>query len=317
MQKHTFIAGDWGTSNLRLYLCEWSSQSGEQVLEVRHGKGIKQLENDFEETFFELTADWFTQHGKVPVILSGMVGSNIGWKEAPYLRCPLSVDDIVDGRLSFTARGIEFSILAGLKTSNPLGLPDVMRGEELQILGWAQLNAMKSSESRLFILPGTHNKWVLCQGERIKTFLTAFTGELYGLLREKSVLIAAPQETPLNQTAFMRGVAVIEGLEGGHLPHTLFSTRSLQVLGEMSSDDAPSYLSGLITASDVVGATALFLKNSTHTPKITIIGEPILSEQYKLVLNHFKLPADDCNPADAATAAYQLIYRALYHSQPG
>ena len=230
MQKNIFIAGDWGTSNLRLYLCEWSAEAGEKTLDICYGNGITKLDHSFSDTFFSLTNSWFNEHGSMPVILSGMVGSNIGWREAPYLECPISINDIVDGRLSFIERDIEFSILPGLKTLNPLGLPDIMRGEELQILGWSQLNSNSSMNRQLFLLPGTHNKWVEVAGGQVQNFLTAFTGELYSLLINHSVLIAEPVQADLDQKSFRRGVNTIKNLRGAHIPHALFSTRSLQAV---------------------------------------------------------------------------------------
>ena len=124
-QTSRFIAGDWGTSNLRLYLCEYSLNGVSQILETRFGPGIGQLNGDFEGEFFKLGQDWLGQYGPLPVLLSGMVGSTIGWKDAPYLSCPVNAEQLAASRVSFKARGVSFSILAGLKTLNPLGMLDV------------------------------------------------------------------------------------------------------------------------------------------------------------------------------------------------
>lgn len=300
-----FIAGDWGTSNLRLYLCKYID-SGSTILETRYGPGISEINEDFEAKFFNLTEDWLNNHGSVPVILSGMIGSNIGWKEAPYLLCPISSTDISAGRVSFNARDIEFSILAGLRTNNPLGLPDVMRGEELQLLGWLRVNQKtNNTQPHLFALPGTHNKWVLSDKGRIENFLTGFTGELFAILKRNSILIRDDSAISFDKAAFMQGVMAAGEAQ---LVHTLFSTRSKQVLGEIANKDGLSYLSGLIAASDVRGALDIFGNDAP----ITIIGEAMLSEQYALVLGHFGIQADSCNPAEIAIAGFETIYQHLY-----
>ena len=302
-----FIAGDWGTSNLRLYLCEYRETEPSVILDTRFGPGVGEINGDFENKFFNLSQDWLDQHGAMPVLLSGMIGSTIGWKDAPYLSCPVDAAQIASGRLSFQTRGIDFSILAGLKTSNPLGSPDVMRGEELQLLGWMRLNQAATGR-RLFALPGTHNKWTLAEDGIISNFLTAFTGELFALLRHNSMLISDDNAIAFNQEVFMQGVAAIENIGEAHLVHTLFSTRSKQVLGEMASVDSLSYLSGMITAADIIGASKLF----PNVDSVTVIGETALTEQYLLVLDHIGITAMACNPAEIAIAGFETIYQTIY-----
>lgn len=305
--QHVFIAGDWGTSNLRLYLCQYNQGRASSILETRFGPGISQINDDFEDKFFNLTQDWLDQYSGAPVLLSGMIGSTIGWKDAPYLTCPVGVDQITEGRVSFTARGVEFSILAGLRTHNPLNAPDVMRGEELQMLGWMRAQNT-ATERQLFALPGTHNKWTLVENNVIINFLTAFTGELFAVLRNNSILITDQNTIGFNKDVFMQGVSAIEQLGDAQLLHALFATRSKQVLGEMASTDALSYLSGLITAADVLGATRLFNEQDS----VTIIGEPTLAEHYMTALNHFGIEGETCDPTEIAIAGFETIYQHLY-----
>lgn len=303
-----FIAGDWGTSNLRLYLCEYRV-SGSTILDTRFGAGISEINNDFEDRFFNLTQDWFDSNADLPVLLSGMVGSTIGWKEAPYLNCPVSAQQIAEGRISFRARGVNFSILAGLRAINPLGAPDVMRGEELQLLGW--MRAQSDSDGRtLFALPGTHNKWAISENGEVSNFLTAFTGELFALLRNHSILISEQSSFSFNEAAFNEGLRAIQGMGPAQLVHLLFTTRAKQVLGEITAADGSSYLSGLIIGADVKGALSLF----TDYQSITIIGEPTLTEHYKLALRHFGQQAQSCDPASIAIAGFESIYQEIFHS---
>lgn len=307
MTKPThFIAGDWGTSNLRLYLCQHKASGQSQILDTQFGPGISQINNNFEETFFNICNDWLTQHGAMPVLLSGMVGSTIGWKDAPYLDCPVNAQDIAKGRVTFRARGLEFSILAGLRTQNPLGMPDVMRGEELQMLGW--LAQQKTTpKSQLFALPGTHNKWTLVEDGTIQNFLTAFTGELFAILKNHSILITDQSKEDLNEDAFLSGVQAAEKMAEAQLLHSLFSTRSQQVLGLMPSADAPSYLSGLIIGSDVKGARNVF----SNINSVTVIADPRLCQLYDLSLQHFGVECRTCDPAEIAISGFETIYQHL------
>src|SRR5579883_1931070 len=128
MTRAAFIAGDWGTSRLRLYLCD---QTG-QVLARGEGEGASAP--DCAGRFAAAVADWDRSHGALPALLSGMVGSTIGWREVPYLHCPAKPSAIAAAALRFDVEGRAVAILPGLSCTATTGAPDVMRGEETQIL---------------------------------------------------------------------------------------------------------------------------------------------------------------------------------------
>ena len=335
MTESLFIAGDWGTTHLRLYLFQHHHRQPLTILASQMGPGVAQLksqvdsqvESNFEQVFFDLAGHWLDKHGPMPVILSGMVGSNIGWHAAPYIDCPASGKQIVAGRTAFNARGIEFSIISGLRTTNPLGTPDLMRGEELQLLGWMGAvdgpeNTLKSAQ--LVVLPGTHNKWALVRGGKIETFVTALTGELYSLLQNHSVLIANTESADFSDDIFMQGVKLATTLESGQLLQALFATRSRQVLGELSELHASSYLSGLLIGSDVVGSLALMEKEIVGKEivgkqiaaisSIVLIGDSALSRCYQLALESVGIKAELRDATEIAVSGYEAIYQALYPS---
>ena len=319
MAESLFIAGDWGTTNLRLYLCQQAANQGLTIVATQMGPGVSQVSDNFEQIFFDLAGDWLNEYGPMPVILSGMVGSNIGWQAAPYTDCPASAEQIVNGRTAFNARGIAFSIISGLRTINPLGTADLMRGEELQLLGWMGSDAAAKSESKaaqLVALPGTHNKWALVQGGKIETFVTALTGELYSLLQNHSVLIASAESADFSADIFVQGVKVATTLESGQLLQALFATRSRQVLGELSELHASSYLSGLLIGSDVVGSLALMEKQMGAISSVDLIGDSALSRCYQLALESVGIKAEISDATEIAMNGYEAIYRALYPSLP-
>ena len=80
MTVPAFIAGDWGTSNLTLALCDEDGNA----LETRKGPGAANSRGRFAEVFDELAADWLKSPGPLPSVLCGMVGSAFGWREAPH-----------------------------------------------------------------------------------------------------------------------------------------------------------------------------------------------------------------------------------------
>lgn len=313
MTESVFIAGDWGTTHLRLYLCSHSRNMPPTILASQMGPGVSQISDDFEQVFFDLAGDWLREHGPMPVILSGMVGSNIGWHVAPYIECPASAEQIVSGRIEFNARGIAFSIISGLQTINPLGAPDLLRGEELQLLGWMSA-AADIKTPQLIVLPGTHNKWALVQDGKIEIFVTALTGELYSLLQNHSVLIANAESADFSADIFMQGVVVATTLESGQLLQALFATRSRQVLGELSERYAAAYLSGLLIGSDVVGSLALMEKQMGAISSVLLIGDPALSRCYQLALEFVGIDTELGDAAQIAICGYGAIYESLYRA---
>ena len=110
MSRSPFIAGDWGTTRLRLMLC-----NNEQTLECREGPGIAQMPvrepAAYWRTVSELAAPWIQEQGALPIWLSGMVGSRNGWVEVPYIDCPAGPDSIAASLLRLTAGDHEIAIV--------------------------------------------------------------------------------------------------------------------------------------------------------------------------------------------------------------
>ncbi len=180
MTKAAFIAGDWGTSRLRLYLCDAAGG----VLARTEGEGA--AVGGHAERFAAAVADWDAAYGRLPAVLGGMVGSTIGWKEVPYLVCPARPRAIAGAALRFQQDGRAIVIVPGLKCAGPI--PDVMRGEEVQILGALRLRPDLAQGRHIFCLPGTHAKWVTVADGEVTDFHTTLSGELFELLRKHSVL---------------------------------------------------------------------------------------------------------------------------------
>ena len=251
MSEAAFIAGDWGTSRLRLYLCEASGN----VLARGEGEGASVP--DCAGRFATAVAAWDKAHGQLPAVLAGMVGSTIGWREVPYLKCPAKPAAIADAALRFEAGGRAIAILPGLSCKGKTGAPDVMRGEETQILGALRLHPNLAKGRHVFCLPGTHAKWVVVGNGAVTQFQTALSGELFELLRRHSVLARDSADVDPQSAAFALGLDFARANRKTDLLHLLFGTRSRVVTGEMAKSDAGSYLSGLVLGKDIATAMAL------------------------------------------------------------
>jgi 2-dehydro-3-deoxygalactonokinase len=301
MSAPAYIAGDWGTSNLRLRLCAADGVA----LESRQGPGAADSRGRFAEVFDELTADWRARHGALPSLLCGMAGSTFGWREAPYLPCPEELDSVAG---SLVAARADVHIVPGMRCTNPLGGPDVMRGEETQLLGAIAAMPALSHGRRLVCMPGTHTKWVALHDGTVIEFLTVPTGEVFKLLCEHSVLVR-DRAAPIEHRApdFERGLADVARHPEVSVLHRLFQSRSLRLDGQLTAESAPSWTSGVLVGTDVVGALPLFA--SSEGP-VHIIADPLLGALYAAALAKFGR-ASALIPGDEAAFAGLARVRAL------
>ena len=157
MGAENFIGGDWGTSHLRLFLCDGQGA----LLDSRTGPGAAEASGHFSDVFASLAAHWEGSLGTLPAVLCGMVGSSIGWVQAPYVVCPAIPEEIADACVLL--RGGNVHIIPGLSCRNRFDAPDFLRGEETQILGALHLAPILRHGRWLICLPGTHTKWALLE----------------------------------------------------------------------------------------------------------------------------------------------------------
>jgi 2-dehydro-3-deoxygalactonokinase len=310
MTREHYIAGDWGTSRLRLTLCR-----GEQVLETRQGPGIGALREPAAAALRPLIAGWRETYGLLPLVLCGMAGSRNGWRETAYLPCPADLRALGEAALRFEADDAPVAIAPGLSCRSRLGAPDLMRGEETQIAGALALHARLATGRHLLCLPGTHTKWAYLTDGQVRDFLTALTGELFALLRDGSTLTRAAQPNAQRPTpssaaddakdGFDTGLEAAAGLGTASLPHALFAVRSRQLVEGRSHDWALAHLSGLMIGADVRGATPLFGAKG----EIVLIGDGALNERYALALRRFDLAASCLDGEQCALAGLRTLWR--------
>jgi 2-dehydro-3-deoxygalactonokinase len=262
------IAVDWGTSSLRGALLD---EAGQVLDEKSAPLGIVNLPNgDFAGTFASLFAGWMAPAG-TSCLISGMAGSRQGWAEAPYVACPAGPDDLAQ-HLHWIEPG-RIAIVPGLSDTEA-DVPDVMRGEEVQIFGAMRLAGLADG---LFVLPGTHSKWATVRGGRVTGFRTYMTGEVYGLFGGYSILARTlDADAPLDAAAFRRGVARAGNGEG--LLHNAFGVRALALFGRLSPAESASYLSGLLIGEE------LDRQQLPASREVIVIGASALVERYALAL---------------------------------
>src|SRR5215212_6605254 len=171
-----FVVVDWGTSSFR----SWLMSDGETLAESRGGEGMLHCAAAGAGGFAAVLRDHLARLGaaaEAPVLICGMAGARQGWVEAPYLKTPTPLDALHEGAIRVEAPG-DIRILPGIAQARA-EQPDVMRGEETQLLG-----VTEPDFSGLVCIPGTHSKWVRIEDGQVVEFSTHMTGELFSVIAE-------------------------------------------------------------------------------------------------------------------------------------
>jgi 2-dehydro-3-deoxygalactonokinase len=257
MSAGPFIAIDWGTTNRRTYRIE----DGAVTDTERDALGVTSV-TDFAGELAAIRS----RLGDLPVLMAGMVGSTIGWREAPYVAAPAGLDELSANLLRIDDRT---AIVPGISFSDG-SRGDVMRGEEVQLLG--AVAAGMAPGNAMLVQPGTHCKWVEMADGHIARFTTAMTGELFALLRKHSILSA---QLGADVTV---GPAFIDGAREGakrDLTASLFGIRAAKLLGLRDDAEAASFASGLIIGADVAARVAEKRFDTAY-----VLADPTLGELY-------------------------------------
>lgn len=280
MSPGPFLAIDWGTTNRRVFLIE----GGTVRRTERDDRGVTSVED-----FAGEAAGIRARFGDLPMLMAGMVGSRIGWREASYVPAPAGIAELAANLLRIDART---AIVPGVSNASP---PDVMRGEEVQLLG--AIEAGTVPRDALIVQPGTHCKWAEMRAGRISGFVTAMTGELFALLRAHSLLAGQLAGEAAPGAAFDEGVA--EGRKRD-LAASLFGIRAAGLLG--GREDAASYASGLLIGSDV----AARLEHRRHE-LVHILADPLLGRLYARAIEANGCAARIADSHDAFVAGIVAI----------
>lgn len=285
-----YIAVDWGSTNLRAWLYQ-----GEQCLESRQSEaGVTRLNGKSPAAVLaEVTQHW--RDSATPVVMAGMVGSNVGWKIAPYLPVPAYFSAIGE---QLTSVGDNIWIIPGLCVSRDDN-HNVMRGEETQLLG-----ARTLSPSSVYVMPGTHCKWVQADAEQIHDFRTVMTGELHHLLLTHSLVGAGLPEQETSSEAFAAGLE--RGIASPDVLPQLFEVRASHVLGNLPREQVSEFLSGLLIGAEVASMCDFV----AHEQAITIVAGASLTSRY---VQAFRAVGRDVATVSGDTA-FQAGIRSIAHA---
>lgn len=278
---------DWGTTSFRAFLVDESSQV---IDSIENERGIQVLSAGQHEG--ELTTHitpWLATHGPMTILALGMITSRNGWVEVPYVSCPAGPADLAAGIIyKDLGDGSQVCFLPGINDPARAPYPDVMRGEETQIVGFGLGTGLT------LVLPGTHSKWARAENGRIARFQTFVTGELYALLSQHSFI--AKTATPVdeqNMQDFDLGVLAAKSdlPEAAALPTLLFSARTGMLARKLAPNQTRDYVSGLLIGHEFRCAIACGW--ITPGSQIGIVGNDGLNALYSRTAALFDLQVID------------------------
>jgi 2-dehydro-3-deoxygalactonokinase len=301
----TFLSCDWGTTTLRLRVAEGRPPTA--AAEVRLDEGAARIhallvedpsgpsrEERFEGVLRRACGELARAAGSAfprhaPIVISGMAGSSIGWREVPYAETPFPLDGsgaCLERVASIThqAGRHEAMIIGGLRTAG-----DVMRGEETEVLGLlSDPDFVRLRDGCLLVLPGTHSKHVHIDKGSIRSFSTYMTGELFALLQEVGILRHSVARAPAGEGAsrVLEDPALADALRLGArhsstraLSGALFQVRVNSLLGGMDAARNLWFLSGVLMGAEVADA----LERPHPSLPIALAGGKALSRPYSIV----------------------------------
>lgn len=293
-----YIAVDWGSSNFRAL----SVRNGQVIRTVEASCGVGTCQRETLPSVLrqqlQRLDDAYDE--SLPVLLCGMIGSNIGIADAGYLELPLSFR-------ALTGRGRELpGILPNPLTLRP-GICDrrvseICRGEEMQLAG-----ALTLTDSQVFAAVGTHSKWMTVDRtqQRVDSLRTLMTGELYHLVLNHAIVGKGLPSQITSTAAFLDGIATANTVAQGEstLVCELFRCRGRYILGDLAPASAGSWLSGLLIGHEI-------LQGHPAHETVCFIGSRALLPLYRQACDALAL---SCTTLDAETALIAGLNEVFRH----
>jgi 2-dehydro-3-deoxygalactonokinase len=291
------IGIDWGSTNLRAFRF---NDAGEVIERRTSPEGVLRVQNkSFDKVLREKVGDWL-ETGETRILLCGMVGSRQGWIEVKYVSCPAGITELANAVMEAPFSGAKVFVIPGVAGFDACGVPEVMRGEETQVMGMVQT----CNGSGLICLPGTHSKWVRFTDGMIESFMTCMTGDVYAALRANTILgRSMTVNDAIDNDVFLRGVD--RSVNTGGLLHHLFGVRALTLMDQLKEDSSASYLSGLLIGHEV---------RAVMPPKahVHLVGDPRLCSLYSQAIQScggsFTVEEEDASARGLAAIGRKLLW---------
>lgn len=294
------IGVNWGSSNFRAYRIDGEGRLRD---EFSRPAGVASLKRPGMQALMEELAALWPRGG--PIYASGMIGSNIGWVEVPYAPAPADIAAVAQRAQAASMGGVDLRIVPGISCRRGFdGGPDIMRGEEIELFGFAALNPAWNG---LVALPGTHTKWVRFEAGCITGFFTSMSGEIYDRLTAAGLLSSIVEGEACDGPAFRDGVGTALQRKLG-MAALLFGARARVIQGMLGKQEAASYLRGLLIGSELADARAIHPE--LGRAPVPLIGSGPLCALYASALSTIGAESRFVDSREACVRGFSALHAA-------
>ena len=300
MSQAAYVAVDWGTSSFRLWLM---NRAGDVLAESRSQEGMMAAARTGFPTVLQSHLDAVSAADHLPVVICGMAGARQGWVEAGYIDTPAPLASILQRAIPVPGQPRDIRILPGIAQRHPKA-PDVMRGEETQLLG-----ALGADGEAVVCMPGTHSKWATVRGGTVERFTTFMTGELFSAISRETILslAVADADEAVDTQAFKS--AVVAAFETpAFAANLLFQARSGQLLFGGTPASARERISGTLIGLELAAGLA----SDGARRGITLVASGSLGELYRLAFDTLSVAVQSIDSEDACRRGLAIAARAIW-----
>lgn len=304
MTEPAFVAVDWGTSSFRLWLID---RAGAVLAERRSDEGMLVAAKAGFAGVLQAHLAAVAAPAALPVLVCGMAGAKTGWVEAGYVATPAPLAAILDQAVRVPDAVRDVRILPGIAQRDAKA-PDVMRGEETQLLGALGLHA---KDEALVCMPGTHSKWVRVKDGIVTRFSTFMTGELFGAVSRETILsLAVAGAAEAEDIASFKAAVQAAHDAPAFAANLLFGVRARQLLFGGTPAQARETLSGTLIGVELAAG----LSGAMPKQGITLIASGRLANSYRHAFEALSVTVTSIDADEAVRRGLSMAAAAIWTS---
>lgn len=302
MTEPAYVAVDWGTSSFRLWLV---GRDGEVLAERRSAEGMLAAAGSGFPAVLQAHLAAVEAPDHLPVLVCGMAGARTGWVEAGYVDTPAPLAAVLRHAVRVGGEARDTRILPGIAQRNPAA-PDVMRGEETQLLGALGLEAAGET---LVCMPGTHSKWVLVNDGIVERFSTFMTGELFSVAARETILsLAVAGADEAEDVASFKAAVEAAHNAPAFAANLLFTARARQLLFGGTPAAAREALSGTLIGAELAAG----LSGAVPSAGVTLIASGRLAALYRHAFDALSVPVRPLDADEAVRRGLSMAAAAIW-----
>ncbi|SDM34099.1 2-keto-3-deoxy-galactonokinase [Halarsenatibacter silvermanii] len=276
----------------------------------------KLLKREIKKLYRNIKADNSLKDKDIEEIyLSGMVTSKFGFKEVPHIPTPVTIEKLAESIYSYEDEifGRDINLIRGLKTFsddreiNAENFSEInnVRGEEIEIFGIVS----RCSKNKFHVfMPGSHTHIARIENGEIKDLLSSFTGELFQVISEHTLLSPSIDLSCEKYDVEMLKKGFQHSEELG-MNRSLYLINTMQMFTDIDKNKKTSYLEGIILG-DLI---RLFRRRWPDAQDVMVAAKPALGFAYEKLLENYDYNIVEFNcESELSVEGFKMILNYLW-----